>query len=133
MNKLTSFFSTQRRKNAELFFAPLCLCVLFTFLISCSKKEEKIPENILSKNKMIQVLVDVHIAEATIQNKYLALNDSTKNIAAGYYRNLFEKNKITEQQFRESFSYYSHHLDLLNKIYEEVINELSKSKSHIPK
>ena len=105
------------------------LCLGGLLLSSCSKKEEKIPENILSKEKMIAVMVDVQMAEASIQNRSLSITDSTKLIAAGYYKNLFEKNKITEQQFRESFLYYSHHLDLLNKIYEEVINELSKKQA----
>ncbi len=130
MNPFIKIIISQRHKGTKKILGVIFFSALL--FISCSKKEEKIPDNILSKNKMIQVLVDVHIAEATIQNKYLALNDSTKNIAAGYYINAFDKNKITEQQFRESFLYYSHHLDLLNKIYEEVINELSKRKSHIP-
>lgn len=126
MNILIKKILRQRRTVTKLFFAALCPCII---LVSCSKKEEKIPENILPKEKMIHVMVDVQIAEAAIQNKNLNLNDSTKAIAAGYYRNLFEKNKITEQQFRESFLYYSHHLDLWSKIYEEVINELSKKQA----
>ncbi len=116
----------QRHKVGKFLFVSLCLCCI---LISCSKKEEKIPENIVPKDKMIQVMVDVHLAEAKIQSNNLNLTDSTKTIAAGYYKNLFEKSKISEQQFRESFLYYSHHLDLMNKIYEEVINELSKKQA----
>ena len=77
---------------------------------------------------MIAVMVDVQVAEASIQNRNLNMTDSTKLIAAGFYKNLFQKNKITEQQFRESFLYYAHHLDSMNKIYEEVINELSKKQ-----
>lgn len=127
MSIIKKYFLPQRYKRTKKYFVSFCLC--FIFFIACSKKEEKIPENILPKDKMIKVMVDVHIAEAAIQNKYLSLNDSTKKIAAGYYRNLFEKNKITEQQFRESFLYYAHHLDLFNKIYEEVINELSKKQA----
>lgn len=117
----------KRHRGAKLSFVTFSLCGIT--LISCSKKEEKIPENILSKEKMIKVMVDVQLAEAAIQNRNLNMTDSTKIIAAGYYKNLFEKNKMSEQQFRESFLYYSHHLDVLNKIYEEVINELSKKQA----
>ena len=120
----------QRCKDAKKNVTTLCLCGLL--LISCSKKEEKIPENILPKEKMIPIMVDVHLAEAKIQSNNLSMTDSTKKIAAGYYKNVFEKNKITEQQFRESFLYYSRHLDLLNKIYEEVISELSKKQATTP-
>ena len=123
-------FFPQRLKSTKLFLATLCLG---SILISCSKKEEKIPENILPKDKMIRLMVDVHIAEATIQSRNLGINDSTKTIAAGYYKNIFEKNRISEQQFRESFLYYSHHLEIFNKIYEEVINELSKKQALITK
>ena len=131
MKIIKKIFLPQRRKGAKKILASLCLGGLF--FISCSKKEEKIPENILPKEKMIQVMVDVHLAEAVIQSRNLNLNDSTKTIAAGYYKNLFEKNKINEQQFRESFLFYSHHLDLMNKIYEDVINELSKKQPVITK
>ena len=127
MRLFKNLFFLQRHKGTKLFFMSLFLCGIT--LTSCSKKEEKIPKNILSKEKMIAVMVDVQMAEASIQNRSLSITDSTKLIAAGYYKNLFEKNKITEQQFRESFLYYSHHLDLLNKIYEEVIYEMSKMQA----
>ncbi len=78
---------------------------------------------------MVKVMVDVQLAEALIQNQSLNSNDSTKKIAASYYKKIFEKNAISEQQFRESFLYYSHHLELLNKVYEDVINELSKMQA----
>lgn len=130
MRKIKNIIFQKGNSGAKLFLLSLCICGI-TF-ISCSKKEEKIPENILSKEKMIKIMVDVQLAEASIQNRNLNMTDSAKMIAAGYYKNLFEKNRVTEQQFRESFLYYSRHLDMLNKIYEEVINELSK-KQTIPK
>ena len=91
MKIIKNIFLLQRHKGAKFFLATLCLCSI-TF-ISCSKKEEKIPENILSKEKMIAVMVDVQVAEASIQNRNLNMTDSTKLIAAGFYKNLFQKNK----------------------------------------
>ena len=103
----------------------------FLLLISSCSSSVEIPSDVLPKEKMIEVLTDVQQAEALIQFSALERNDSTRTIAYGYYKSVFEKNKITAEQFRKSFTFYANHLDMMDKMYEEVLVNLSKREAEI--
>lgn len=94
---------------------------LFLFL-SCSKKSEYV----LSQNKMVNVLTDLHIADAAgTQLRHLDLD------SAGIYNWVFEKNKISSAEFDSSMAYYSRHGDKLIQIYNKVLTNLSKEEADI--
>jgi len=97
-------------------------------LLSCNSGEETIPGHILQKDKMVLVMADVQLAEAAIlyQNNK---GNIVENRAKNYYRFIFEKHKITEKQFRESFTYYASRPELMDKLYEAVIIEISKKQA----
>lgn len=106
----------------------LCLCgFLFS---SCSRKEEKIPDDILKKEIMVPLLADIHIAEAAAVINSSAYESSKKDIKSAYH-SVFSKYSITENDFRRSMDYYTMHPELLDKIYEEVITELSKKQADL--
>lgn len=109
---------------------------IFFFLIiliavSCSKKEEVVPADILPADKMIPVLADMHLAEATIQLRNYGHNDSTKNLAYGFYRFIFQKHKLTEAEFHKSFTWYSQRPEKMHAIYQEVLSELSRKQASV--
>lgn len=94
-------------------------------LAACgSEKKEKIPAGILPKEKMIAVITDLHVAEAAI-NLNLLRPDSLYDV--------YEKNKITKQQYDSSFKYYSLNPEKLVEIYNEVLNEISKKQAEFAK
>lgn len=104
--------------------------VLFFFsfmLTSCSKREEKIPADIISKDKMVQVMVDIHIAESRSQIG-VPFND-IKTQKQSYYKFVFEKHKISYTLLKKSFDYYTARPEIFSKIYDEVITELSKRQA----
>src|SRR5436190_14960235 len=107
----------------------LILRIIFSMvLLSCNQSDETIPGNVLQKEKMILVMTDVQIAEASIlyqNNKGNIVEAKAKN----YYRFIFEKHHITEKQFRESFEFYSGRPELMDKLYEGVIIEISKRQA----
>ena len=96
-------------------------------LISCSKNEEKIPADIISKDKMVQVMVDIHLAEARSQMG-TPFND-VKAQKQSYYKFIFKKHKISYEQLRKSLNYYSAHPEIFSEVYDEVITELSKKQA----
>lgn len=107
-------------------------CILFTayclLFFSCGHKDKSvaIPTNILSKEKMARVITDVHLADA--ETNFHLLPDSTKKKPINFQK-VFEKDTITKQQYEESLSFYMDHPELLNAVYEDVVNELSKMQS----
>ena len=41
--------------------------LLFSVFVACNQKNDDIPSNILSKDSMMNVLMDIHIAEAGVK------------------------------------------------------------------
>jgi hypothetical protein len=110
--------------------------LLFYFLIfisattlSCSKKKVVVPENVIKEDKMIVVLTDLEIAEAS-SAQHIIRGDSV-NYTAAYLKFVFEKNKVKPEDFTYSMDWYAAHPEFQKKIYEEVVNNLSKKQSEV--
>lgn len=103
--------------------------VFFAFILfSCGeKKQVKIPENILSKEKMVAVMVDIHIVEASMNLNLIPSGSITPK--SEYYYSILKSNHITKKQYDESSKFYFEHVELLNEVYEGVLKELSKKQA----
>lgn len=97
-------------------------------LVSCSADTEvAIPDNVLPRDKMVQVMIDVHLLEATMNLNVFNLDRTVSDNSPGF--DVLKKNNITKKQFDESYDFYSQHPALLNEIYEIVLNELSRMQA----
>lgn len=102
----------------------LILLFYLVVFISCGGEEKyTIPENILQPSKMTDVLVDVHILEATLGLNVMQKKDT---IAAALFYDVFKNNQVTKEQYDESMDYYMQHPDLLNTLYDSVLVKLDK-------
>jgi hypothetical protein len=81
----------------------------------------KIPENILTQEQMMPILVDIHVIEGA-RNGSIMLGDT--NGIEDYYAKLYEKHGVTEDQFKSSFAFYSDNAKFFIPIYEEVLDSL---------
>jgi len=100
---------------------------LFFFLFSCGGDKEKVPDSVLPKDKMVNIMKDIHMAEAELSvNSSNIINNPLADTIS--YTDIFSKNKIQKWQYDSSMMYYSLHPEILNEIYDEVINELEKNK-----
>lgn len=91
----------------------LLCCVLCLILLSgCGR-----PWGVLSHDEMVEVVLDVHIAEASIK----ILDSSAKRIERQeYYNVVFDKHHITKEQFDKSLDWYSRHPKALIAVYDDV-------------
>lgn len=95
-------------------------------LSACSDATDvKIPDNVLPKEKMAEVMVDVHLLEATI-NMSITVTDKAGFSEKGQLIDVFRRHNVTRQQYDESYIFYTRHPDLLSEVYQLVLNELSK-------
>ncbi len=79
---------------------------------------------VLSKEQMIQVLTDIHIAEAKVSD--LAMSGDTVTITqAKYYQVVYDKNNTNAKQFENSYKYYTTQPVMLDSIYQQVITNLA--------
>lgn len=102
------------------------LFIIF-LVLSCNLGKNEIPGNILPKNKMIPILIDIHIAEASVQENGV-VGDSAIQKAKDYYAYIYKLHDVTAEQFEVSFDYYCRNLSLMNEIYDKMIEELSKKE-----
>lgn len=94
--------------------------------VSCDKPPLEKPENLLSKNKMVEMLVDIHIAEATYQNMRGRDTIVRNSSSANFYYSILEKHEVVDSVFEKSFVYYAAFPKEFEKIYRDVTNKLSE-------
>ncbi|MBI2966385.1 MAG: DUF4296 domain-containing protein [Bacteroidetes bacterium] len=101
-----------------------CFSVIIAFNVSffsCQRQPEKIPPDIIPRDKMVKIFTDVQIGEAHIQIRGLPADT-----IALLYQSILAQYGVSQDEFRKSFTFYTEHPDILEKVYEEVLNELSK-------
>ena len=109
------------------FWVLLSLCFL---LVSCGEKKDipstevAIPtDSLISSEKMIHILADVHMIEAAL---LLERNESieSKDKPGLYYRGIFNKYHISQSRYDENLRYYRQNPAIMVKMYDRVIDEL---------
>ncbi len=101
---------------------------LLIFHFSC--KNEKKEQNMFNPSKMVEIMTDIHIVEAILSDKQKngIKTDSFANI---YYSEIFTKYKISKKQLDENLNYYTSNPLEFGKIYDSIIEKLSKSQKDI--
>ena len=104
----------------------LAIFVVFAALQSCSNKDGARPE--IKKDKLVDVLVDIHLADG-----YLTYTggrvDRNRDKIEGVYDYVLRKHNITPKQFHNTMIYYSYHIDDYEKLYNKVIEKLTKRET----
>ncbi|MES2592327.1 MAG: DUF4296 domain-containing protein [Bacteroidota bacterium] len=102
--------------------ALIFICIL---LFSCSGKQEvSIPDTVFPIEKMVKVMLDIHLLEATLNSNTYS-PDKAGAFKPSPTTDVLKENGISKKQWDESFYFYSQHPDLLVKIYEQLLNDLS--------
>jgi len=83
---------------------------------------DKVPADVLSKEKMRDVLLDMNIADAhsydirPVDN--MPLPDSIRQLKVKeYYRQILDLHQVSVKDFMKSYSYYESHPDRLKEVY----------------
>lgn len=123
------------------------LLALF-FLFACNEAPVDAvpkPDDLIPEEKMVQVLVDVHLLEAalnvrtpqvsrphrpitlelpkdTVIRAVIADPNAPPPIA---WYDIFKKHGVTKSQYEASMKWYSSQPEKLNKLYDDVITELT--------
>lgn len=94
--------------------------------VSCSLDGP--PKSLMNEGEMINYLIDLHIAEAGIQNLRVKA-DSSKIVFAIKERQLLREHHITDSIFIKSYNYYLANPVMLEKIYSAVVDSISLRQS----
>jgi Domain of unknown function (DUF4296) len=111
-------------KYIKLFFFVLI------FLAAC--RGNKTPTGILDKERMTNLLTEIHLVDASMYSLY-QVPDTLYKYGTGKYLAVFKKYHTDSVQFKKSFKYYSLKPDALSDIYEQITNNLKHKSDSLNK
>jgi hypothetical protein len=101
----------------RVIFTGFLGCLLF--FASCGDKEIPIP---LSEEKLVDVMIDMHIAEAMIEKLPVSDRDTVGHV---YYRMIYREHGVTQADFDESIQVLREDPERLDAIYVQVLEKLN--------
>jgi hypothetical protein len=106
--------------------------IVFVLLLAFACGGEKLPKGILTKEKMVPMLVDQHLAEQIFS---LRFNVGLKNdsVIDDLYLSILKKYGVERNKFEQSVFYYSKHPEKYKEIYDEVLNRLNAMEVKVKK
>ncbi|MGQ0738225.1 MAG: DUF4296 domain-containing protein [Bacteroidota bacterium] len=112
--------------------ALLIVCS-FMLLVAC-KKKDRIPGNVLSKEKMQAVLQDMMRADQFLTDfvfsRDTSLDKRTESIKL--YNQVFAIHQISKEEFRKSFSFYRSHPGLMKAVMDSIGANKPETKTTVP-
>ena len=105
------------------------ILLIFPFAWACSDNKE-LPKDILSKEKMQEVMWDIIRAEEFLNGFVIYKDTSIDKIAESkkWYDKVYQLHKITKKDFDKSYAYYQTHPVLM----KQILDSLSKKTPATP-
>jgi hypothetical protein len=106
--------------------------LVFISLLSACHREKKTSgdDAIISKDEMVAVLVDMHLVEAKIKASQTS-GYNQEYYLKFYFSSILKKHNITSEQFRKSLQYYQDDVAKMDKIYTDVISNLTMYQARL--
>jgi hypothetical protein len=105
----------------------LLFIIIILSFCGCTRLMSDKPEGLIPQEKMIPILVDLHIADALAEQK-----NGTQNLnlplTNALYTRIYHNYGISADQYKSSYKYYESHPDQMDTMYTKVITELSKKE-----
>lgn len=104
----------------------LWLLVLVFSVFACEEPILEKPENLLSESKMIEMMVDIHLAEAAFQSRQFQDSLLRNSTSADFYYSVLSDHQVVDTVFEKSFVYYASNPKRFEKMYQDVMNQLNE-------
>ncbi|WP_425076702.1 DUF4296 domain-containing protein [Psychroserpens sp. S379A] len=110
------------------------IIIIFGFCVACNKIEKpKKPDNLIAKEKMVDILFDVYVFNAAkVTNKRKLENN---NVTPDVY--IYKKHNIDSLQFVNSNEYYAFNIneyeDIIDKVETRIKTQKEKYQKEIDK
>lgn len=98
----------------------IVILLLGVLLMGCTIR----PSSVLSNKQMVDVLVDLHRAEGTLQ--VAGYNYGHDEDVKVYYAMVLDKHGITQAQFDSSVVWYTEHPSYFQSVYPKVLSRLEE-------
>lgn len=106
--------------------------IVFLFsLILLSVACSKAPDYVIKESDMADLMADMYKAEAMVEDKNTTFNNDSMRMMAR--QSVLKKHNITQEKFDTSLIWYAHHLEVYNKVYDDVIEQLDNEFKELSK
>jgi len=109
--------------------------LLLALLTSCGMPEEvEPPAQLLSKNELVSLLVQLHLLEARVESSRLA-PDSARALFQQQKSEMLRKNNVSEKDsvLQRSYRFYAVNRKDMDEIYKVVIDSLERRAAKLNK
>jgi hypothetical protein len=105
---------------------PLCGLIGLLLLVSCGDEVINKPPKLISRDQIISILVDIHLADAVFQTRRITSEKLKVFTESDFYYSVLKKHNVADSVFETSLIYYSGKPKEFEKIYTRVINQLNE-------
>lgn len=98
--------------------------LLLSGFMGCHNESRHV--EILSRDTLIEVLADLHIADGALRVNQTVTAEQNVVHRNAYFNWVMHKHHITYQQFDTSFNYYLNETERFSKMYDLVINRIKE-------
>jgi hypothetical protein len=92
-------------------------------LLACSNNSK--PKDLLTPDVFEAILVDIHLSDAILSEQRKSVTE-LYNLSPSYYHFIYNKYKVSREQFDASILYYSYDTDDIEKIYDNVVAKIQE-------
>ncbi len=101
--------------------------VMLIFL-SCNGNS-KPPDDILDREKMAEILTDIHLAESRVSKMDLRSMDSSVVVFNKLQQDIWAKYEVDSALYNKSYAYYASNPEAMSSLYEIVTKKLENTDS----
>ena len=101
------------------------IVIVFGFLISCTEGEKALPDYLIEREKMVEVIADIELTQALIKLKFS--NQDALN-SQELYNQVYKEFGISEEQFNKSLVYYCKTPKGTEGVYIDAIERLTEKQ-----
>jgi len=109
----------------KLKFCHIFFVLLLINIFSCSKADLPTYSQDIDKDTLIEILVDIHLADAMLAEKQL-FDKNFEDTKISYYNYVYKKHNITRVEFNKTIEYYSYNPAEYVTIYVKVLEKLNR-------
>ena len=99
----------------------LTLCLLMMLMTACAPS---LPDGVLTRDEMEDVLYDFHIAQALYETREY---HSTESDIIALRANVLRKHGLTQQEWDKTMLYYCQHADEMHQIYLGLVDRVERN------
>lgn len=100
-------------------------------LVACENSKKSAPNNLIQKNQMVDLITELHLAEAKVQNMGYRSSDSSFLVYEKLQLEVLQKHKVSKADYDSSYAFYSRNLKEFDEIYAKVVDSLSLKESKL--